>query len=178
MLARGSLFCLWFFSAAVLLLIGLLPHTGLYRTMTVLSGSMEPTFSPGDIVIVTKKPASQIELGNVITYAIPVGDHHIESHRIVKIERRSPSLVVQTKGDANNAVDPWLAELRDAEIWTVSGTVPYAGWPIMWFRSPLVHKLALFVTPAVIALLGLRAIWRRREDDGTLPDLNTHASRR
>ena len=34
---------------AIFLLLALLPRTGLYRTETVLSGSMKPDFSAGEI---------------------------------------------------------------------------------------------------------------------------------
>ena len=37
------------------LTLGVLPRLGLYRPVTVLSGSMRPTFSPGDMVIVTPR---------------------------------------------------------------------------------------------------------------------------
>jgi signal peptidase I len=38
---------------AALVGLGLLPRTGWYRPVTVLSGSMQPAFSPGDMVVVT-----------------------------------------------------------------------------------------------------------------------------
>ena len=45
-----------FFVLAVVALVGLglLPRTGWYRPVTVLSGSMRPAFSPGDMVVVTR----------------------------------------------------------------------------------------------------------------------------
>jgi signal peptidase I len=38
--------------AVVFVGIAVLPRLGLYRPLTVLSGSMRPTFDPGDLVIV------------------------------------------------------------------------------------------------------------------------------
>lgn len=149
----------WCSTLLVLLFLGLLPHTGLYRTMTVLSGSMRPTFSPGDLVVTMPEPASRVQVGDVVTFAIPVDDHHVESHRVVEILQRRPSLVVRTKGDASNAPDPWLADLGAKHVWHVSMTVPWVGWPIHWLRDPRLRLLLVLVAPALSALLMLRKIW-------------------
>src|SRR5438045_3766674 len=67
--------------------VGLGPRLGYYRSLTVLSGSMRPAFAPGDVVIVTPEPIRDVRAGQVITYAIPVGDHHVETHRVVHVVR-------------------------------------------------------------------------------------------
>jgi signal peptidase len=170
LLIRSAVLCVSVCSVLSLILVGLLPHTGLYRTMTVLSGRMRPTFLPGDLVVTTRKPITDVQKGDVLVYAIPVGDRHVESHRIVQIISRSPQLVVKTRGDANASADPWTAELSGSSVWIVRATVPFAGWPILWLRSPLIHKLTIFITPSIVALLLLRAIWRRPEPVGSLLD--------
>src|SRR5438128_1428470 len=72
-------------AAAALVGVGLAPRLGFYRPLTVLSGSMRPAFVPGDVVIVTPEPIRDVRPGQVITYAIPVGDHHVETHRVVRV---------------------------------------------------------------------------------------------
>src|ERR671928_1524537 len=121
--------------------LGLLPRTGWYRPVTVLSGSMRPAFAPGDMVVVTPEPSRDVRVGQVISYRIPVGDHHVQSHRVIKIVRGGAHPLVRTKGDANNAADPWTAELHGTTVWRVRGVVPKLGWAIFWFRSPLMHSL-------------------------------------
>ncbi len=151
------------FSLLVLLLLGVLPRTGWYRPMTVLSGSMQPSFHAGDLVIVRPKATGDVRVGDVITYNIPVADHHVESHRIVDILRRSDNrLVFRTKGDANNAVDPWTAAVEARRLWIVSFSLRWFGWPIVWMRDPLVHKLAIYGGAGLAALLKLISIWRPR----------------
>jgi signal peptidase I len=167
MLLRGSAACLLVLSVITLLAIGLLPRTGWYRTLTVLSGSMRPTFSPGDVVVARAKSADSLQLGDVLVYEIPVGDHQVESHRIIQIVSRHPVLVVRTKGDANKAADPWTAELGGDRFWTVRGSVPRLGQAILWLRSPRQHRIATYLLPALVTLLLLSAIWRR-DDDGLL----------
>ena len=74
---------------ALVLFVGLavLPALGLYRPVTVLSGSMRPTFSPGDVVIDVPEPISAVRVGQVISYHVPVGIRQIETHRVVKIRQ-------------------------------------------------------------------------------------------
>ena len=106
-------------TVGVLMLLGLaiLPRLGLYRPVTVLSGSMRPTFSPGDMVFLAPEPVSAVRVGQVISYRVPVGIHQVETHRIVKILKGGANPVVQTKGDANNYPDPWTARLEGATAW-------------------------------------------------------------
>ncbi len=141
--------------------LGLLPRTGWYRPVTVLSGSMKPTFAPGDMVIVTPEPLRDLRVGQIISYRIPVGDHHVQSHRVIKILRRGAHPLVKTKGDANNVADPWTAELHGTTVWRVRGVLPKLGWAVFWFRSPLMHRLTVLFAPLLLALLGVLQIWRR-----------------
>jgi signal peptidase len=163
-LGRAALTSLLVSSCCVLLFIGLLPRTGAYRTLTVLSGSMRPAFAPGDMVVAKPVSTDDVKLGDILVYAIPVGDHHVESHRIVEIVSRHP-FIVRTRGDANNGADPWTAQLDADRVWTVSRAVPHVGHAILWLRSPMPHKIATFLLPAIVAILLLRSIWRRRPPD-------------
>src|SRR3954452_10927771 len=77
------------------------PHVFGYRTMTMLTGSMAPGISPGDVVVTAPVAVSEVTKGMAITYHIPVEDHHLITHRVVSVERGPDGTVtVQTKGDA------------------------------------------------------------------------------
>jgi signal peptidase len=145
--------------------LALLPHTGLYRPETVLSGSMKPYFSPGDLVIVTPEPAQDVRVGQVISYHIPVGDQHVQSHRVVQVVRRGEHPLIRTKGDANKARDPWTARLDGSTAWQVRLVVPKFGFVIVWLRDPLLRLLTVFVAPALFALVALRRIWTDPEHE-------------
>jgi signal peptidase len=163
------------FALLALILLGLLPNLGWYRTETVLSGSMKPDFSPGDIVVVTPERTREVRVGQVISYHIPVGDHHVQSHRVIEVVRGGDHPRVRTKGDANAAADPWVAELNGTTAWQVRLVVPKAGWAIIWLREPAIRKATIFIAPLLLALLGLWRIWRvpgNDEQDGT-PDAPT-----
>src|SRR5438132_7319626 len=90
-------------AVAALVGIGLAPRLGFYRPLTVLSGSMRPAFVPGDVVIVTPERLRDVRVGQVITYAIPVGDRHVETHRVILVLRAGEHPAVITKGVANAA---------------------------------------------------------------------------
>jgi signal peptidase len=152
-------------SLALLLGIGLLPRTGWYRPVTVLSGSMQPSFSPGDIVVLTPQPAREVRAGQVISYRIPVGDHHVQTHRVIKVVRGGDHPVIRTKGDANGAADPWSAKLRGDTAWRVRLVLPKLGWALFWLRTPTAHNGTVFGAPLLLLLLGLWQIWRRPKAD-------------
>src|SRR2546430_15089863 len=97
-LVRGALVI------AVVALVGLalLPRTGWYRPVTVLSGSMRPAFSPGDMVVLTPEPLADVRVGQVISYRVPVGDHHVQTHRVIKVVRGGGNPLLRTECDADH----------------------------------------------------------------------------
>ena len=150
---------------AVFALLALIPHIGLYRPETVLSGSMKPGFGPGDMVIVTPESARDVRVGQVISLHIPVGDHHVQTHRVVQVLRGGAHPVIRTKGDANNARDPWTARLDGSTAWQVRVVVPKLGWLIVWLRSPWLRLLTVFVAPALFVIIAIRRIWSEPDED-------------
>jgi signal peptidase I len=151
--------------------LGVLPHLGVYRTLTVLSASMNPTFSPGDIVVVRPEPIERLRVGQVISYAVPVGAHQVETHRVVKILRGQGTTtpVIQTKGDNNTVVDPWTAQLNGPTIWRLEAVVPKVGYAINLMRNRTFHLFSVILIPGSMAILALARMWglggRRRSGD-------------
>jgi signal peptidase I len=153
-------------SLAVLIVLGVLPHFGWYRTETALSGSMRPFFARGDLLVLTPEPLRDVRPGWVISYQVPVGDHHVQTHRVTRIVRGGDHPLVRTKGDANEAADPWVAKLHGTTAWRVRRVVPHAGQLIVWLRGPLVHHLTLFVAPFLLGLVWILRIWREPSEPG------------
>jgi len=160
-LALRALLCIAF---AALLFLAVLPHTGLYRTETVLSNSMKPHFGAGDLLVVTPEPLRDVRVGQVISIHVPKGDHHVQTHRIVQVLRGGEHPVVRTKGDANDARDQFSARLDGKTAWRVRFVVPKLGWTIVWLRNPLLRLLTVFLAPAAFVLLALRRIWADPDD--------------
>ncbi len=141
------------------LALGVLPRLGLYRPVTVLSGSMRPTFAPGDMVIVTPEPVSAVRVGQVISYQVPTGVRQVETHRVVKILQGGAHPTIQTQGDANNWPDPWTAKLDGSTAWRLSAVVPHLGYLVNLLRGGTLRMAAIMLAPLLLALLMLAEIW-------------------
>lgn len=158
--------------AAALLLVGVGPHTGAYRTLTVLSGSMRPVVDPGDVVVVRPVPTGELRVGDVIVFSAPTPDRATVTHRIIEIVEPGPAPVVRTKGDGNSAADPWQARLAPGTGWRVAFVVPVIGRAINVLSRPDVRRIVSVAMPAGLAMAWLASVvggLRVREDDGAAP---------
>jgi signal peptidase len=143
--------------AALALAVG--PRIGAYRTITILTGSMEPTFAPGDVVVSTKLPARDMRVGDVVTFHAPVDGAPLVTHRITKVVQRGAHPVIRTKGDANPSADPWAARIEEDVVWRQRAVVPGLGRAIHALRQPAVHAAVLYGSLAMFLVVGLRAVW-------------------
>lgn len=98
----------------------------------VLSGSMEPTLSVGDLLII--RAQDSYEAGNVVVYqsgSMPV------VHRILEITDE----VVITQGDANNAADtPFHPDAIKGEV---VAAIPLVGYLVWALKSPIAVVIML-----------------------------------
>jgi len=137
------------------------PHLIGYRTMTMLTASMAPEIDPGDVTIVTPIAISEVTEGMVITYHKPIEDHSLVTHRVVSVESAANGTVtVQTKGDANEALDPWTATLEGDTAYEVRAVIPELGHLIQALRAPVVTQVLLYGAPTLLAGWLLLTIWR------------------
>jgi signal peptidase len=144
----------------VLVLVGIGPHTGKYRTLTVLTGSMQPTMPVGSVVVVSPERPSAVRVGQIVTYRIPVEDHRVISHRVIEVVQGGNRPIFRTQGDANNAPDYWLAQVDGDTVWHVTRVLPGLGRAVHWLRLPSVHTAAVLLAPIALALLLLMDIWK------------------
>lgn len=121
---------------AALLVIGLV-GTGLafylqgYRVYVVHTGSMEPDYMPGDIVV--DKPASgSYHKGEVITFLHSAYADDVVTHRVYGITAQG---LIRTKGDANRTPDAWYIRPNQVEGQALF-KVPDLGYVFAYFREP------------------------------------------
>ena len=154
------------------------PHVFGYRTMTMLTASMAPEIDPGDITVVTPLAVEDVRAGMVIAYHIPIDDHRVVTHRILSVERGTDgSVTVQTKGDANEAMDPWQATLQGDTAWRVRAVVPEVGSVLQALRTPAVSVVLRYGALALLAGWLLLGIWRpapAAEAGTDTPDTTDH----
>lgn len=137
-----------------------------YQTATMLTGSMAPSIVPGDVVVTTAQPVNEVAVGDVISYHIPVEDHRVETHRVTEvIVNADGSTAVRTKGDANEAADPWIATLDGDHVYEQAFIIPGVGDIIRTLRTPVVSNALVYGAPAVLVIGLLTMIWSRPAAD-------------
>jgi signal peptidase I len=134
---------LWFLGAC--LTVTLLPLLFGWQPFVIITGSMEPGISAGDVVLVSPDPVIDDTLGRVISFEDPARPGHVLTHRVAAINDDG---TLTTKGDANPTADNVPVP---QEMVTGMGRllVQFVGLPVVWVRSadwlPLLLHLALLV---------------------------------
>lgn len=144
---------------AVLAVPGVVGADGSY---VVLSGSMEPELSPGDVVVVRSVPPERIQEGDAITFRDEEGDRI--THRVVEKRTTEDGVVYRTKGDANDYPDPELVS-HSQVLGSVWFHVPAVGRFFYFVQRPLVQGLLIVVPGGLLLANGLRSIYRGFETD-------------
>jgi signal peptidase len=102
-----------------------LPKIFGYGQVIVISGSMEPTISAGDLLLIKQQNLYQV--GDVVTYE---WGNSLCTHRIVSIDGDQ----MITKGDANNTVDePTAMSLIEGKVIL---NIPGFGNFILFLKTP------------------------------------------
>ena len=128
----------WFVVSAVVLVLAaavLVPRVAGATPYTILTGSMKPGMPPGTLVVVKPVDASDIGVGDVITYQLKSGDPAVVTHRVVaQGYDLKGSRIFRTQGDANDTQDekPVRPVQIKGERWYA---VPYLGYVSNLFTS-------------------------------------------
>jgi signal peptidase len=149
---------------AGLALVGVPKATG-SRPLTVLTGSMQPAFDPGDVVIVKPTDAENLQIGQVITFQAESDNPKLTTHRITGVVFTGEGRQYVTRGDANGADDP--VPVKPAQVrGTVWYSVPYVGYVAVWASGTKVRTVVDLVALALILyggyLVAAGALDRRR----------------
>ncbi|WP_175420436.1 signal peptidase I [Rhodococcus sp. SGAir0479] len=113
---------------AALALVVLVPAATGSTPYTVLSGSMNPTYKPGSVVVVREQQVESLQVGDPITFEWDAGSPTLVTHRIVRIGRtREGELRFTTQGDANPSPDTKTVAAKQVrgKVWYA---VPYGGY--------------------------------------------------
>ena len=102
--------------------VGLFP----LQPALVGSGSMEPKMYAGDVVIIAKVPADNVELDDIIQFRVPEGVTVM--HRVIEIqETEGGGKLFITKGDANDKPDSEPV-IPENVVGKAVMTIPKVGW--------------------------------------------------
>ena len=126
----------------IVFFLGLIVYSGtLHPLRIVLTGSMEPTINPGDVVLIKKvdNPAT-ITPGEIVMYTRP-GYKDPIVHRVIEVTRWNGQACFIIKGDHNPAPDPPYPG-KDGVVYPcvpgyaiegkVVAIIPSIGKPVIW----------------------------------------------
>jgi signal peptidase len=154
-------------SIAVLLTLALVLAG--FRPLVIRSGSMEPTYSIGDVVLVASEPAADIRVGQVVTrFDAPQAVDSL-THRVQAVTRDGDRVHVTTQGDANTSAERWTAPAAQ-QVGVVVASVPAIGLPLTAVRSSTAWAVAVGV--AVLAVIAVLFRPRRRRPDDVAADVD------
>lgn len=91
------------------------PSVGGIFPMIILTDSMEPVFSYGDLIVCHTIDAEDVKEGDIICFYDPAGNGTTTvTHRVVKATTdENGALAWETKGDANNTEDTMLVPAKN-----------------------------------------------------------------
>ncbi len=133
---RGKGHYLFTVALFALLFVPVLLHSILGIAISpVLSGSMRPVFNPGDALITKETKAQDLHVGDIVVLR-NAGDYTLFSHRITSIKNIDFQYVINTKGDANPAVDAGAVKVSPQQLIPREiGHVPLLGREVVFFNS-------------------------------------------
>ena len=102
----------------------------------VLSGSMEPVYSPGDLIYVKDVDYRQLQTGDIITFML--SEDTVATHRIVEVvpDGDDPTVLrYRTRGDANAAEDGTLVHYKNV-IGSPVFAIPKLGYLVSYISAP------------------------------------------
>lgn len=103
------------------------------RLLTFRSGSMAPTIRTGALALARSVPASDLEVGDVVSVRTGTGSR--VTHRVVALRHDAGIATLELRGDANEVDDaqPYVVSRAD-RVWF---SVPYLGYAGAAIASPL-----------------------------------------
>ena len=129
-----------------------------YKALPVYSGSMEPTIHTGSVVIDVPVQASDVKVGDIVTFVRPDNQSELVTHRVIQVESGPNGRQWITKGDANGAADPWRVPATGSG-YKYDFSIPSVGFLLVWLQSPIGRLLFLVVPAAALGLLTLYELW-------------------
>ena len=123
-----------------------------YGFANVLSGSMEPAFSKGTLLIV--KQTEELNVGDIAVYQ---SEDNLIVHRIIRLDGDT----VTTQGDANNTADEPFPKTEVKGI--VVGEVQYLGTVLSLLRTP-----AGILSILICAFLLIEGSFHRQQEEDDL----------
>lgn len=133
-----------------------------YQVKAVLSGSMEPTFQTGSIIIIKLGDQhSNYQIGDVVTFRL---DGKLITHRIIEVERKNGQALYKTKGDNNDGPDHWTISAQKVVGKYTGMTIPYVGYALSYASSNWGSALLLIVPGILLIFSAIGSIMGAKKE--------------
>jgi signal peptidase I len=118
---------------------------GGFSVYVVHTGSMVPTYHPGDAII-DRSQQGGYRVGQVISFGSDAGPDAVITHRVHDVQAAG----IHTQGDANTTPDTWTVAPASVKGVAVLD-IPLAGYAIVYLQQPtgVVSLLCLIIAVAL-----------------------------
>ena len=141
------------------LILFILLHLLGFKSVVVLTDSMEPMISPFSLVIVS--PERDIRIGDVVLYEVELSKKKYKVlHRVIDIKEKKGQIVYITKGDNRRYADAWYVS-RENIIGKLLFSLPYVGY-VSYYGAHLLSLIYPLVSTYLFYRLLLR-VWVKNE---------------
>lgn len=133
------------------------------QVFNVVSGSMEPTYSVGDLLYVKNVDPDSVKVGDPITFVLNE-DLVVATHRVVSIDRENNQFI--TKGDANETADANPVHFNNL-IGVPVFSIPLLGYVSAFIQNPPGKYIAIVCGIALLAVVFLPDMLSKKKKEET-----------
>ncbi len=133
------------------------------QVFNIISGSMEPTYSKGDLIYVKTVDPDSVKVGDPITFVLNE-DLLVATHRVVAIDSENRQFT--TKGDANGTEDAAPVHFNNL-IGVPVFAIPLLGYVSAYIQSPPGMYVAIGLGVLLLAVVFLPDMLVKKTKDET-----------
>lgn len=132
-----------------------------YQVFNVVSGSMEPTYSVGDLLYVKEVDPDGIKVGDPITFVLNE-DLVVATHRVIEIDAVNRHFY--TKGDANETADAAPVHFNNV-VGVPQFSIPLLGYVSDYIQHPPGLYVAIALGVALLAVVFLPDLFKKKNKE-------------
>ena len=132
-----------------------------FQVFNVISGSMEPFYSVGDLIYVKDVNPNEIKVGTPITFVMNE-DLVVATHRVIKIDAENQHFY--TKGDANDTADAAPVHFNNV-IGVPQFSIPLLGYISDFIQNPPGMYITIGVGAALIVAVFLPDFLLKKKEE-------------
>ena len=124
-----------------------------YSIMTVMTGSMEPAYQVGDIIVIKKTNENELQVKDVITFISTDEELNGQpiTHRIIDITEENGQKKFETKGDNNQIADE-TPVTSDRILGKVQLRIPFVGRAVNFMQTNRIAFFLIVILPMLVIM--------------------------